>query len=129
MLFYCLLSLLYKGEEMFPSEMVILMAIAANKDSGKKLLARPMDITSEYIGYLYSSLVNRGYLKGHRSTGYQLTAIGRESILEFLHKNGTRAKDMVKRLQLLGIEISPEQEQKIDKLKKEAIMSSREAKR
>ena len=106
---------------MLPSEMVILMAIGVNKNTGKKLLTRPMDITGEYIGYLYNSLVSRGYLKGHRSTGYQLTPIGREAILEFIHKNKTRAKDVVKRLKLLGIEISPEQEQKLGKLEKEAI--------
>jgi len=106
---------------MFPSEMVILMAIAANKDTGKKLLNRPMDITGEYIGYLYDSLVNRGYLKGHRSTGYQLTTMGREALVAFLHKNETMAKDVVKRLHLLGIEISQAQEQKINKLEREAI--------
>lgn len=106
---------------MFPSEMVILMAIAANRNTGKKLLNRPMDVTGEYIGYLYDSLVNRGYLKGHRSTGYQLTAIGRKALVVFLHKNETMAKDVVKRLHLLGIEISPAQEQKINKLEREAI--------
>lgn len=106
---------------MLPSEMIILMAIAINKNTGKKLLTRPMDVTSEYIGYLYSSLANRGYLKGHRSTGYQLTPLGRQAILEFLHKNETRAKEVLKRLQLLGIEISPAQEQKIGKLDREAI--------
>ena len=106
---------------MLPSEMIILMAIAIDKNSGRKLLTRPMDVTGEYIGYLYRSLVNRGFLKGHRSTGYQLTLLGRESILEFLHKNKTMAKDVVKRLRLLGIEISPAQEQKIGKLKMEAI--------
>ena len=102
---------------MFPSEMVILMAIAANKDTGKKLLIRPMDVTGEYIGYLFDSLVSRGYLKGNRSRGYQLTPMGRESLLEFLHKNETRAKDTIKRLQQLGIESS----QEIYKLGKEAI--------
>ena len=106
---------------MLPSEMIILMAIAIDKNTGQKLLTRPMDVTSEYIGYLYTSLVNRGYLKGHRSTGYQLTPLGREAILGFLHKNGTKAKDIVKRLQLLGIEISPAQEQKISKFKMETI--------
>ena len=106
---------------MLPSEMIILMAIVVNKNTGKKLLTRPMDVTSEYIGYLYNSLVSRGYLRGHKSTGYQLTPIGREAVLEFLNKNKTKAKDVVKRLQLLGIEISPEQEQKIGKLQKEAI--------
>ena len=106
---------------MFPSEMVILMAIAVNKDTGKKLLARPMDVTSEYIGYLYDSLVKRGYLKGNRAKGYQLTMTGREALVEFLHKNETRVKDTRKRLQQLGIEINKEQEQKIDKLEQEAI--------
>lgn len=106
---------------MLPSEMIILMAIVVNKNTGKKLLTRPMDVTGEYIGYLYNSLVSRGYLKGHRSTGYQITTIGKEAILEFIRKNKTKAKDVVKRLKLLGIEISPEQEQKIGKLEKEAI--------
>ena len=106
---------------MLPSEMIILMAIAVNKNTGKKLLTHPMDVTGEYIGYLYNSLVSRGYLRGHGSTGYQLTPMGREAILEFLKRNKTKAKDVVKRLHLLGIEASPEQEQKLDKLKKEAI--------
>ncbi len=104
---------------MFPSEMVILMAIAVNKDAGKKLLNRPMDVTGEYIGYLYDSLVKRGYLKENNSRGYQLTSKGRESLLGFLHENRTRAKDTIKRLQQLGIDIS--QEQEIDKLEKEVI--------
>jgi predicted transcriptional regulator len=107
--------------KMLPSEMIILMAIVVNKNTGQKLLTRPMDITGEYIGYLYNSLVNRGYLRGHRLTGYQLTPIGREAISEFLKKNKTKAKDVVKRLQLLGIEVSPEQEQKLIRLEKEAI--------
>jgi len=93
------------------------MAIAVNRDAGKKLLTRPMDVTSEYIGYLHDSLVNRGYLRGNRSRGYQLTSIGREALLEFLHKNETKAKDMIKRLQQLGIEYT----QEMDKLGKEVI--------
>jgi predicted transcriptional regulator len=109
------------GRKMFPSEMIILMAIAAGEDTGKKLLTRPMDITSEYIGYLYHSLVKRGYLKRHGSARYQLTEIGREALVEFLRKNGTRAQDVVKRLKLLGIEISPKQERELSKLEKEAI--------
>ena len=106
---------------MFPSEMIILMAIALNKDSGKKLLARPTDVTGEYMGYLYDSLVSRGYLRGDRSRGYWLTSMGRESLLEFLYENGNRAEDAIKRLQQLGIEIGQEQEKKIGKLGKEAI--------
>ena len=106
---------------MLPSEMIILLATVVNKKTGKKLLARPMDVTGEYIGYLYDSLVTRGYLRGHRSTGFQLTAIGREAILDFMKKNRSRAEDMVEGLQLLGIEMSPEQEKRILEFKKRAI--------
>jgi len=106
-----------KEEKMFPCEMVILMAIAVNKDAAKKLPARPMDITGEYIGYLYDSLVTRGYLKGNSSKGYQLTSQGRETLFEFLHENKTRVRDTIHRLKQLRIEIS----QEIDKIGKEAI--------
>ncbi len=99
---------------MFPSEMVILMAIAVDKDDGKKLLTRPMDVAGEYIGYLYDSLVRRGYIKSGRLRGYQLTSKGTEVLLEFLHENEARAKDTIKRLQQLGIESS----QKMDRLVK-----------
>ena len=51
---------------LFPGEMVILIAIAGAGDFGKKILTRPMDVTGEYIGYLYDSLVRRGYLEGHQ---------------------------------------------------------------
>ncbi len=102
---------------MFPSEMVILMAIAGAGDFGKKLLTRPMDVTGEYIGYLYDSLVRRGYLVGNSSRGYQLTSKGSEALFEFLHANKTRIKDTTRTLQQLGIEIS----QEIGKLEKEAI--------
>jgi len=102
---------------MFPSEMVILMAIATNKDAGKRLLTRPTDVMGEYIGYLYDSLVNRGYLRGNRSRGYQLTPTGRKALLEFLHKNETRAEHTIKKLHQLGIKNI----QKIDELQKEAI--------
>lgn len=106
---------------MLPSEMVILIAITINKSTGQKLLISPMDTTSEYIGYLYNSLVNRGYLKGHHSTGFQLTSIGREAIHKFIKENGSRAMDVVQRLRLLGIEISLEQEKKLCKLEQEAV--------
>ena len=106
---------------MFPSEMIILMAIAVNKDTGKKLLNRPRDVIGEYIGYLYDSLVRRGYLKKDGSRGYQLTSKGREALFELLCENKTRIKDMIKRLQQLGIEINQEQEQEIDKFEREAI--------
>jgi hypothetical protein len=110
--------------EMFPSEIVILMAIAVNKDAGKKLLTRPTDVIGEYIGYLYDSLVKRGYLRANGARGHQLTPMGRKALLEFLHKNETMVKDTRKRLQQLGIEVSQEQEKKIDKLEKETIKAT-----
>ena len=102
---------------MFPSEMAVLMAIVSTRDSGKKLLARPMDVVGEYIGYLCDSLVKRGYLKKDGSREYQLTAQGREALLEFLYENETKVKDAIKSLQQLGIEIN----QRADKLEGEAI--------
>jgi len=102
---------------MFPSEMVILMAIVGAGDSGKTPLMRPTDVISEYIGYLYDSLVKRGYIKGNGSRGYQLTSKGVEALFEFLRGNKTRVKDILNMLQQLGIEIS----QEIDKLGKEVI--------
>ena len=102
---------------MFPSEMAILMAIAVTRDAGKKLLNRPMDVVGEYIGYLYDSLVSRGYLKRGGSSGYQLTPKGREALFEFLYENKTRVKDAVETLQQLGIEINWE----VAKLEEEAI--------
>jgi Mn-dependent DtxR family transcriptional regulator len=80
-----------------------------------------MDITSEYIGYMFNSLVNRGYLKGHRSTGFQLTTTGREAVHNFIKKNNSKATDIVERLRLLGIEINTEQERKLCKLEQETV--------
>ena len=102
---------------MFPSEAAILMTIAVAKDSGKKLLTRPMDVVGEYIGYLYDSLVSRGYLKRDGSREYQLTSKGREALFEFLYENQNKVKDAIKTLQQLGIEIN----QRAEKLEKEAI--------
>ncbi len=102
---------------MFPSEMAILMAVASTRDSGKKLLTRPMDVVGEYIGYLCDSLVNRGYLKKDDSKEYQLTSKGREALFGFLDENKIRVKDAVKTLQQLGIEIN----QEVDSVKKEVI--------
>jgi len=111
--------------EVFPSEMVILMAIAVTRDAGEKLLNRPMDVVGKYLGYLYDSLVTRGYLRRDDSRGYKLTPKGRESLFEFLYANKTRVKDAVKALQRLGIEINLEE----DSLEREAIKVGRKAKR
>ena len=102
---------------MFPSEAAMLMAIAITGDSGKRLLTRPMDVVGEYIGYLYDSLLNRGYLKRDSPREYQLTVKGRETLFEFLYENQGRVKDAIKALQQLGIEIN----QKVGNLEKKAI--------
>ena len=61
---------------MFPSEVAVLMAIVLTRDSGKKLLSRPVDVVGEYIGYLCDSLVEYGYLKRDGSKEYQVTPQG-----------------------------------------------------
>ena len=109
---------------MFPSEMAILMAIAITRDSGKKLLTRPMDVVGEYVGYLCDSLVSRGYLKRDGSREYQLTSRGREALVEFLYANKTRVKDAMKTLQQLGIEVDLDG----DNLEKEVIEVQRRTK-
>lgn len=102
---------------MFPCEMAILMAIEVARDSGKKPLTHPTDVTSGYISSLYASLVRRGYLKKNILGGYRLTSEGRETLFEFLLENRTRIKEMTKILQQLGVEASEE----IDKLAGEVL--------
>ncbi len=110
---------------MFPSEAAMLMAIAVARDSSEKLLTRPMDVVGGYIGYLYDSLLRRGYLERDSSREYQLTSKGREALLAFLNTNKTSVKDTLKTLQPLGIEINVE----VDNLEKEVIEVARRAKR
>ena len=102
---------------MFPSEMVILMAIAAAKDPNEKLLTRPLDVVGEYISYLCNSLIRRGYLIEKRPRGYLLTAKGMRTLFEFLSKNRNKAEDTIKMLHQLGIDI----EREIGKLERETI--------
>jgi DNA-binding MarR family transcriptional regulator len=117
---------IFKGaKSMLPGEMIILMAIVVSSKVGQNVLTRPLDITREYVGYLFNSLVNRGYLKQHSfSGGYQLTPTGREEIFNFIKKNRARSRDIFERLRLLGIEISRDQEQRIHKLEREAIKAT-----
>jgi len=102
---------------MFPSEMVILMAIASASKPGEKLLNRPLDIIGEYIGYLCSSLVNRGFLKESKPGGYMLTAKGMEVLFEFMNKNEGKTEEAERMLQQLGIDIN----RKITRLERERI--------
>ncbi len=103
---------------MLPGEIIILMAIVESGELGKKLVNSPMDVTSEYIGYLYNSLVKRGYLTGNSFTRYQVTAKGKDALFEFLRQNRTIVKDMIGSLQQLGIGIS---RQDIEEIEKEPI--------
>ena len=89
---------------MFPAEMLILMAIALAGESVSKIVDRPMDVSGEYIYYLYESLVKRGYLTGSDSNEYRLSLKGRKTICEFLNNNEDKLKDMVKILQIMGVE-------------------------
>jgi len=102
---------------MLPGEMVILMAIAITRDSGRKLLTRPMDINGQYVDYLYDSLIERGFLKGNSSGGYSLTRKGRKSLVEFMRQNKVRINDTIQTLEQLGIEKSEE----IARLAKEVV--------
>lgn len=105
---------------MFPSEMVILMAIAVTRDSGVKLRNQPMDIVGEYVGYLYDSLVRRGFFKWDKLQGYQLTTKGQKAVCQFLNENETRFQDTIDILRQMGIESS----QKIVQLETEFINQS-----
>ena len=97
---------------MFPGEMVILLETALPSDSNMTLLNRPMDVMNEYSGYLYNSLVLRGYLRERGSKGYELTSRGAETLTIFLNENRTQAEGITKALQRLGTEST----QKIDEL-------------
>ena len=110
---------------MFPSEMAVLMAIVSTRDSGKKLLPRPMDAVGGYVGYLYDSLLSHGYIKRDNSREYQLTPKGRETLFEFLYKNKAKVKDAITALQRLGIELNLEE----GSLEKAAIRVKGRAKR
>ena len=100
---------------MLPGEVIILMAIVESGEIARKLVNSPMDVTGEYIGYLYNSLVKRGFLTGDSSTGYQLTAKGRDSLCEFLRENSNTARNVLGSLQQLCIGISSQEIEEIEK--------------
>ena len=105
---------------MFPSEMVILMAMSASCSSLNSL-THWTDTEGEYIGYLRDSLVKRDYLRKGRFNKYQLSPMGKDALSAFLRKNKIVEEDIVNRLRRLGIDIEGKQEQTIDKLKKEMV--------
>ena len=104
---------------MFPNELIILLAIALSGGSGMTLRTRPMLAASEneYVGYLYRSLVTRGFISENGSKGFKLTSKGSEALLTFLNKNQTKITEIIEALNVLGIESS----YRIRELGKEAI--------
>ena len=94
---------------MFPSEMVVLMAIAATNKTNDKSDIHPDDTTGDYTSHLYESLIQRGFLRENGIHRYKLTTKGRGAVRDFMHDNKTKAKDIIKTLRELGIEtrISP----------------------
>jgi len=104
---------------MFPGEAALLMAIVATRDSGKKLLARPVDVVGGYIGYLYDSLLGHGYLKKDGPREYQITPRGREALSDFLRANKASVRDTLKTLEPLGIRVDVA----VDGLERELLQS------
>ena len=105
---------------MFPSEMVILLAIAASCSSLDSV-SRWMDNEGEYIGNLRDSLVQRNYLRKVIFNKYKLTPMGQYALTDFLRKNKIIEEDIITRLQQFGIDARRKQEQTVDELKKERI--------
>ena len=104
---------------MFPVEVEILLAIAANKNSHRKLI-NTLDVVGEYIGYLHDSLVRRGYLEVNKTKGYQITAKGTKAILDFLRERQDKADYTMKKLKQLGVEYS----NKMDKTSKAQLAAN-----
>jgi hypothetical protein len=109
---------------MLPGEIIILMTIVVDAKAGKKLLTPLLDISGEYIGYFYNSLVSRGYLKHRGQDGYQLTPAGHAAILSFLKKSRTIPDKIVTGLRYLGMNLSPEQVQKISKIERDVVRAN-----
>ncbi len=108
---------------MLPSEMEIISAIALNKSVGKKLANNSIDVISEYFIHVFNSLVSRGYLKGNRVKGYQLTPMGETDLIRLLQENEARTQNALRRLKILGVDYR----NCMDKLRKGQWRSNREA--
>ena len=89
---------------MFPSEMVVLMAIATTSKACGTPDVRPVDTATDYTSHLYESLIQRGYLGETGVHRYRLTTKGRVVVRDFLHDNRTKARDIVMTLKELGID-------------------------
>ena len=104
-------------KQMFPGEMVILMAASLPGDWGEKLLMRPTNVASEYIGYLYDSLVVRGFLMKNGFRKYSLTAKGSKALLWFMHEDKAGVKDAIATLLQLDIGAG----RKVDKVEEKVV--------
>ncbi len=90
--------------------MVILMALAAARAfQGQAYVAA--DTSGTYVGHLYYSLVQRGYLTAGPSGDYRLTPMGKVAVRELLQRNENRGEDLVSVLQRLRIEVDEETRQ------------------
>jgi hypothetical protein len=99
-----------RGCQVLPAEMVILLAMAEAGGLGKEVpKSRVGDVSDEYVGRLYRSLVRRGYLKRRGSRGYQLTSKGGKALIDFLHQNETKVRQTINALERLRIKIGQEQ--------------------
>ena len=91
---------------MFPSEMVVLMAIATTSKAYSEPDVQPAVTTTEYTSHLYESLIQRGYLGEAGARRYRLTTKGRVVVRDFLRDNRTKVRDIMKTLKELGIDTS-----------------------
>jgi hypothetical protein len=64
------------------------MKIAKNKYSFSKRMSSRVAIVHPYLAYIIDSLLKRGYLKGSREVGYQLTLKSKRAIKKHIKVNG-----------------------------------------
>jgi len=69
-----------------------------SKDTAKKIINRPMDLTGKDVGYLLDSLVRGGYLNGNILKGYDVTPVGGEMLLEFVQEREAIVRDTIRKL-------------------------------
>jgi hypothetical protein len=89
---------------MFPSEMVVLMAIATTSKVYGNSDSHPADKATDYTSQLYESLIQRGYLQEAGAQRYRLTNKGRVVVRDFLRDNKTKVRDIMRTLKDLGID-------------------------
>jgi hypothetical protein len=71
------------------------MKIAKNKYSFSTLMSSRVAIVHPYVAYIIDSLLKRGYLKGSREVGYQLTLKSKRAIKKHLEVNGGNSNNIV----------------------------------